>query len=421
MSEQSLMKIQQLLLSLSFGIGLMISNIATSQIQISLDVSDKKPIQMQEYLMDNLSNAKSIDIMTYQMPNVQGKEVDATALVLFPKTEKPVDGWKIVAWAHGTVGVSNSCAPSLDVLNNGFRVFANSLLKAGYIIVAPDYEGLGTIGVHPYLNLESEAISVIYAVKSLQNQNSAKFHGDWMVAGQSQGGQAALGTAEYANHDPMFKGAVAGAPASHLDLIIEEIAPVALSQLEERENEYSVELSERNSIFSYATLLSYGAFIGMGIRAEFPDFDYLSLFTEPAKNIAKKVEGTTSTKGLCLNGLRTLFQEDIIKFLVSNPDKRLIDYPGLNLEAFEENIVLQQFFVDNQPGTKRIDKPILVIQGEMDTNVPAVVTEKVVDGLKKLGSKNIELILVPDASHREAIVWRNDELVGFIEKYMPAR
>ncbi len=399
----------------------MVSNIAASQSNINLDISNKQPIQLSEYVMDNLPSAKSIEVMTYKMPNVVGKEVDATALVFYPKKSKPEDGWKVVAWTHGTVGVSTSCAPSLDVLNNGFRVFAKSILDAGYVIVAPDYEGLGTSGIHPYLNLKSEATAVIYAVKSLQNEYPKDFQGDWMVAGQSQGGQAALGTAEYANEDPKFKGAVAGAPASHLDLIIEEVAPVALSQLEERENEYGVEYDERNSIFSYATLLSYGAFIGMGIRAEHPEFDYLALFKEPAQKIAKKVEGTTGTNGMCLPALRTEFQQDMIRFLTEKPDRKLMFYPGLELDTFEHNKILQKFFVDNQPGTKRIDKPVLVIQGEMDTNVPYVVTQRVVDGLKQLGSENVELILVPDASHREAIVWRNDELVEFIEEYMPAK
>ncbi len=416
------MKIQRFFLLVSFGISLMISNVALSNSHISVEISDKKTVQMNEYVMDNLSSAKSIQIMTYKMPNVLGEEVDATALVLFPKTPKPIDGWKIVAWAHGTVGVSNHCAPSLDVLNNNFRVLAKSILDAGYVIVAPDYEGLGTTGIHPYLNLQSEATSVIYAVKALQNKYEDDFQGDWMVAGQSQGGHAALGTAEYANDDPTFKGAVAGAPASHLDLIIEEVAPVALSQLEEKENEYNVDLIERNSIFSYATLLSYGAFIGMGIRAEHPEFDYLSLFQEPAKKTAHKVEGAKGmNNGLCLSGLRTEFQEDIIQFLMADADRRLIDYPGLEIDTFEHNPILQQFFIDNQPGTKRLDKPVLVIQGEMDTNVPYVVTEKVVENLKKLGSENIQMILVPDASHREAIVWKNDEVVDFVKKHMPAQ
>ena len=415
------MKINKLLASLLLGVGLMTNTVMISYANTSFAVPKDSFVNVVDYTLDTLDEAKSIEIMTYKMPNVWGKDADATALVLFPKSEKPKDGWRVVVWTHGTVGVSDSCAPSLSLLNQGFKVAAKSLLDAGYVVIAPDYEGLGVAGIHPYLNLESEAKAVIYGVKTLQNQYAGDFNGAWMVAGQSQGGQAALGTAEYANEDPMFKGAVAGAPASSLDKIIQEVAPVALSRLEDQEKRANTNLEDRNSIHSYATLLSYGAFIGMGIRAEHPDFDYLDLFQEPAQIIAQNVAGTTGENGLCLGPLRELFKDDLIRYLTENPNTKLMSYPGLDLDSFESNDVLQKFFVDNQPGTKRLDKPVLVIQGEMDTNVPAIVTEAMVQNIQSLGSPDVRLILVPEAGHRDAIVWKNSDLVEFIQKHMPAK
>lgn len=76
--------------------------------------------------------------------------------------------------------------------------------------MAPDYEGLGTPGVHPYLNLSSEAKSALAAVKAVKEHYGAQLKGDWMSIGQSQGGHASLGTAEFANTDASYKGAVAG-------------------------------------------------------------------------------------------------------------------------------------------------------------------------------------------------------------------
>lgn len=415
------MKINKLLASLLLGVGLMTNTVMISYANTSFAVPKDSFVNVVDYTLDTLDEAKSIEIMTYKMPNVWGKDADATALVLFPKSEKPKDGWRVVVWTHGTVGVSDSCAPSLSLLNQGFKVAAKSLLDAGYVVIAPDYEGLGVAGIHPYLNLESEAKAVIYGVKTLQNQYAGDFNGAWMVAGQSQGGQAALGTAEYANEDPTFKGAVAGAPASSLDKIIQEVAPVALSRLEDQEKRANTNLEDRNSIHSYATLLSYGAFIGMGIRAEHPDFDYLDLFQEPAQIIAQNVAGTTDENGLCLGPLRELFKDDLIRYLTENPNAKLMSYPGLDLDSFESNDVLQKFFVDNQPGTKRLDKPVLVIQGEMDTNVPAIVTEAMVQNIQSLGSPDVRLILVPEAGHRDAIVWKNSDLVEFIQKHMPAK
>ncbi|GAA5094061.1 alpha/beta hydrolase [Wohlfahrtiimonas larvae] len=392
-----------------------------SSVTLGFAISQGNFVNAVDYTLDTLDQAESIEIMTYQMPNVVGENIDATALVLFPNLPKPDDGWRIVVWAHGTVGVSHSCAPSLNSLNSTFRLIAHNLLDAGYVVVAPDYEGLGSSGIHPYLNLESEANAIIYSVKALQSRYGEDFQGDWMVVGQSQGGQASLGAAEYANEDPRFKGAVAGAPASNLDQIIQQIAPIALSQLEDHENRAGIALEQRNSIHSYATLLSYGAFIGIGIRAEYPEFDYLSLFREHTRGIAQHVAGTTGTNGLCLESLRALFKADLIRYLTDHSEAKLMSYPGLDLESFEDNTILQQFFVKNQPGTKRLDKPVLVIQGELDTNVPAIVTETMVQHMKSLGSQSVNLILVPEAGHREAIIWKNNEVVTFIQRYMPAR
>lgn len=406
------MRIKKLLATLLLGSGLMSVTIVSSHAEGVFKLS--------EYTLDTLEDTKSIEIMTYTMPNVQGKLVDATALVLFPNTEMPKDGWRVVVWGHGTVGVGDSCAPSLEMLNTGFRLLASSLLNAGYVVIAPDYEGLGGEGIHPYLNLKSEAQSIIHAVKTLQHQHQELFQGDWMVVGQSQGGQAALGTAEYANQDATFKGAVAGAPASHLSKIIQNIAPIALTKLEEKENAKTLPLEGRNSIYSYATLLSYGAFIGLGLRSEYPEFDYLSLFLEPARSIAHNAEGATGGNGLCLGPLRELFIDSITQYLKNNPGANVMSYPGLDVASFDDNRILQDFFMKNQPGTQPLDKPVLVIHGEMDTHVPLAVTEEMVAGLIELGSPNVQLIKVPDAAHRDAIVWRNNDVVAFIKKHMPA-
>lgn len=377
-------------------------------------------VKLVDYEVETFPEAESIKIMTYKIPNVLGKIVNVTGLVFYPKTEKPKDGWRVVVWTHGTVGVSNACAPSLNPLNAGLKVHAESLLKDGYVIFAPDYEGLGGEGIHPYLNLSSEAKAAIYGVRTLQNHFASDFQGDWMVMGQSQGGQASLGVAEYANNDPKFKGSVAGAPASSVGRIMHEVAPKMLAEIDLQEKADKIPLEDRNSIFSYATLISYAAFIGSGMRAEIPDFDYLSIFDEHARKIACQVDDVESYAS-CLMPLREVFKADLIKYFTEHPDAAILDYPGVKRDAIKANDAFQKFFDKNQPGTVRIDKPILVLQGELDTNVPAVLTIEMVDNLKKMGSENIEMILVPKAGHKDAIVWRNDALVDFIEKHMPAK
>lgn len=376
-------------------------------------------IKQQAYTLDQLEGSQNITIMTYAMPYLSGKMQDATALLFYPQGQKPKNGYKIVVWMHGTVGVADPCAPSRNPLNENFKIAAKALLAKGYVIIAPDYEGLGTPGTHPYLHLESEARAAIYAVKALKESAPHDFQGDWMVIGQSQGGQAALGTAEYANEDPHFKGAIAGAPASNLQMIIKDIVPKAFTDLDADEANRHIPLQERNSIHSFATILAYGAFVGIGIKAEHPHFNYLDLFYPQAQAFAKSAEGDHGKDGLCLKEVRALFKADIIQFLTQNPDAKLMQYPGIDTEVFKNHPTLIAFFKKSQPGTKKLDKPVLIIQGEKDTNVPAIVTEKLVDQLIALGSEDIQLILVKDASHTEAIVWENDAVIEFVTQHLP--
>ena len=378
-------------------------------------------IETRAYTIESLETAKKIDVITYKMPYRNGKIQDATALVYYPKTDMPQDGWRVVVWTHGTVGVGDACAPSNNPINKNVQVALDALLEEGYVVLAPDYEGLGTPGIHPYLNLESEALSVIYGISALVASTPDQFEGSWMVAGQSQGGQAALGTAEYANLDPQFKGTVAGAPASGLQEIIRDVAPKQLMALNAFEADQGIALEDRNAVHSFATILAYGALTGVGLKASYPDFDYLSLFYPSAREFAKSAEGTNGEDGLCLHAVRDLFKADLVTFMTENPEAKMLSYPGIDQEAFQSHPRLLEFFAENQPGTKRLDKPVLIIQGTEDTNVPAVVTQELVQNLKTLGSDNVELILVEGASHTQAIIWKNDELVKFIKQYMPAK
>lgn len=388
---------------------------------------DKTYVSEKAYSKDTLSGASSIKVMTYNMVNVQGKTAEATALVMFPKVPQPKDGYRVVVWEHGTVGVGDSCAPSNNTINPRFKILADTLLAAGYVIVAPDYEGLGTKGIHPYLNLASEAKSALAAVKAAKDHYGAQLNGDWMSVGQSQGGQASIGTAEYANTDITYKGAVAGAPASSLGTIILDVAPNALALIEQQEIAGNIALDKRVSVDSYATLLAYAALTGVGIKAYEPRFEYRDIFQTRTKPLAEFAEGSTGENGLCLDSadpslsLINKFKEDIIKFMTDNPDKKVMDYPGLDVNNFRSNETVQKFLLASQPGTKRLDKPIYIAQGKNDTNVPYPITQMMVAGLVTLGSPNIKLDLVENATHTQAIVCKNADIYRFIQTNMPAK
>ena len=107
--------------------------------------------------------------------------------------------------------------------------------------------------------------------------------------------------------------------------------------------------------------------------------------------------------------------------MTDNPDKKVMDYPGLDTNNFKTNQTVQNFLAANQPGTKRIDKPVYIVQGTADTNVPYPVTEALVANLKGLGSTSVLLDPVLNASHTQAIVCRNLQVYNFIQLKMPAK
>ena len=75
---------------------------------------------------------------------------------------------------------------------------------------------------------------------------------------------------------------------------------------------------------------------------------------------------------------------------------------------------------DNQPATKKINSPVMIIQGTLDMAVPYDVTNALQLGLKGLGT-DVTFVPVEGASHTQAIVDKNPELVAFIQKHMPAK
>lgn len=378
---------------------------------------DKTYVSEKAYSKDSLSGASSIKVMTYNMVNVQGKTAEATALVMFPKVTQPKDGYRVVVWEHGTVGVGDSCAPSNNTINPRFKILADTLLAAGYVVIAPDYEGLGTRGMHPYLNLGSEAKSAIAAVKAAKDHYSSQLNSSWMSIGQSQGGHASLGTAEFANNDTNYKGAVATAPASSLGYIISKVAPQAIKDILDKEQAGTAPVG--TAVEVYAELLAYAAYTTVGITAYEPKFNYREIFQQRSQSIAEFAEGTTGENGICLSDLHNKFADDIRDFLATNAGKTVLDYPGL-AGNFQENPTVKKFLDDNQPATKKINSPVMIVQGTADMAVPYPVTEGLQKGLRDKGT-DVTFVPVVGAAHTQAIVCRNAEIYQFVQSKMPAK
>jgi pimeloyl-ACP methyl ester carboxylesterase len=111
-----------------------------------------------------------------------------------PKGTPPAGGWPLVAWAHGTTGIADVCAPSWTARTKRDADYLNTWLAQGYAIVATDYQGLGTPGPHPYLAVRPEAYSVLDSVRAAL-KGFPNIANQIVIIGQSQGGGAAFATA----------------------------------------------------------------------------------------------------------------------------------------------------------------------------------------------------------------------------------
>ena len=165
--------------------------------------------------------------LLYLSQGHSGSPVALSALLFVPLRPAPSNGRSIVAFAHGTVGVAQGCAVSGD---RGFFDHVEGLarfVRAGYAVVVPDYEGLGTSGPHPYLVGETTAHAILDAVRATRRFNPARASERFAVWGVGQGGHAALFTAEEAgSYAPELDlaGVAAGAPLANLGRLIEASA-----------------------------------------------------------------------------------------------------------------------------------------------------------------------------------------------------
>lgn len=146
-----------------------------------------------------LANAgRQVRFLYSSTDGVDGKTPTVVSGALFlPKGTPPAGGWPLIAWAHGTTGVADICAPSWAVRAYRDVAYLSVWLAQGYAVVATDYQGLGTPGPHPYLNARVEAYSVLDSIRAARKYDS-QIANRSVIVGQSQGGAAAFATAAFA-------------------------------------------------------------------------------------------------------------------------------------------------------------------------------------------------------------------------------
>lgn len=130
---------------------------------------------------------------------VDGEPTEVTGALFLPADPAPVGGRPIVAYAHGTVGISPGCAPSENATLSGDAGIVSYFLEMGYAVAYTDYQGLSsrTGGPpHPYLEPRTAGFDVIDSVRAARNLDPS-LSSKWVAVGTSQGGHAAWAANEF--------------------------------------------------------------------------------------------------------------------------------------------------------------------------------------------------------------------------------
>lgn len=270
--------------------------------------------------------ATAVRILYHSLSSA-GADVTTSGVVLIPAGTPPRGGWPIIAWAHGTSGVSRLCGPSLmkDVYYGAEGLMP--MVAAGFAVVATDYHGLGTEGPHEYVSKVAQAHDVIYSIPAARAAVPA-LGAKWVVDGHSQGGLAAWGVAEsqFQLKDPNYLGAVS-------------VAGVV------RETSFFEHLSTTRGVGFYL------AFMAAGIHARFPNFKPHDLLSDA---VLVHYDDVT-TKGCFYYGYATYAELPAGTLLRAGWDK---------------SEWVHRFFESNLVAAAPIGGPMLIIAGEADQTVP---------------------------------------------------
>ena len=320
-------------------------------------------------------------VITYRSRGIASEPIVNSGFVLLPPGEVPEGGWPVVAWAHGTTGVADTCAPSGDYPGGPVHAYQqlaahplNAWLACGYAVVAPDYQGLGTPGGHPYINPRSQLHAIVDAVRALRSRAST-FSTKWYVMGHSQGGAAAIAVAAAAPADAPeleLRGALSVAPGGYRYQGIAEY------------------VATHPDVDAHAA--AFLPIVLLGAQAADPSLDVMNLLSPEMKDIVDHA------RTRCLSQMQSDVKD--VPKVVFKPGADLgplIDYLGR--QSIDEMVPLV---------------PLLLIQGDQDKLVDYRGTYAYFQGACEKKAP-VEFHPMKGADHHQALIQSESLVKGFVD------
>ncbi|RJQ80766.1 lipase [Pseudonocardiaceae bacterium YIM PH 21723] len=272
-------------------------------------------------------------LMLHRSTSALGAPNAVSGLLVVPPIPWHGDGPRpVVAYAMGTQGLGDQCAPSYH-MRTGTEVeiaFIAQAMTKGWAVAVTDYEGLGTPGTHTFATGQSEGRALLDTARAALQVPGAGLDPKSPVGifGYSQGGQAAAFAAElhgsYAPELNVVGSAPGGVPAD-LPLMV-----------------------QRNEGNFAAGLVLAAA---VGLSTAYPDVPFGSVLNERGKELTAKVAAQ------CVAGLSLSAPFVRLNDLTTRPD--VINDPAW-----------QRRLAENKAGQLRPDAPVYLYHAQLDELVP---------------------------------------------------
>ncbi|WMW79603.1 alpha/beta fold hydrolase [Undibacterium cyanobacteriorum] len=358
-------------------------------------------LSVQSIVLGNTyTNTSSVQKIRYRMKAVNGGLTEANAVLFIPKGTAPTGGWPLVVWAHGTTGVADACAPSRTVFAEDSDAIA-PLLNAGYAVLAPDYEGLDAPGIHPYLIADSEANSVLHAVLAAQKIQQVSLSKKWAVIGHSQGGHAALATAQYAKEIEAqypLVATVALAPGSDVSLITD----IDFASIKELTASDQAPLAWGVA----GNLNGYGTFLLHGATAIAPTLDLTKYVGDDLKPIIALAKDDRDCQQF---GTALAMKVSSLAVAGQTP----LDFKGIKSDWYL-NPEIKALLPRTEVGKVKLSVPVYLAHGDADIDVPIGATRQLEATMRQLGT-NVETKYVADLDHTDIVPNQMPAAIGFIK------
>jgi acetyl esterase/lipase len=314
---------------------------------------------------------------------IDGKTpVAVSGLFFLPKGKAPKGGWPLLAWAHGTMGMADICAPSWAAFPLRSEALLNLWLERGFAIVATDYQGLGTPGPHPYMAVRPAAYGVLDSVRAVQHAFPA-IGKKVALAGYSQGAEAVLGA-----------GALQRSYAPDLDIrgVIAIGVPYTTPE--------TVATMRQDTANQPSYTLIYPLYLGLMAQQSDPSLKASDMFTEKALPLFEM------TRRACIWQLAL----EVIGLGVTRAESVK---PGYD-KALAANLPLLEY-----PSLK-LSQPVFMGIGDQDIDAPTRLQLKFAKNACAAGTK-VEAHLYAGLTHYQALTRSQPEAIRFAQAVLASK